>query len=66
MRAKVAVPIMEMHRAESEGFGVSANEMELCRDSLAALADDVGGRIDESSNCGWKMILPNTQSISGL
>ena len=65
-RKNAAAPIMETQGTESDGFRVSAEKEGFCEGSWAALADDVGIGINRSSNCGRKMILFNTQSISRL
>ena len=52
--------------AVAGSFGASSETEEFCGGSFAALADDVNFRNERSSSCGWKIILPNTQSINGL
>ena len=50
-----------------EGVGGTVEVTEgFCEGSRADLANDVGGGIDKSKSCGWKVILPNAQSINGL
>ena len=61
---KVAAPINEI--CKTEGFGVSTETFGVCEGSIAALVDDVRVGIDKSMTCGWKAILPNTQSINRL
>ena len=63
---KGAAPIKAMLGADARSFGVSSEMEEFCRGSFAALADDINFGNKGSSNCGWKIILPNTQSINGL
>ena len=63
---KGAAPIKATLRADVGGFGVSLKTEEFCRGSFAAMADHVNFRNEESSSCGRKIILPNTQSINGL
>ena len=64
-RMKAAAPITEIFRVVME-VSRASTEAEICRGTVAALADDVGVRGDEPNSCGWKFILPNTQSINGL
>ena len=63
---KGVVPIKAMLGADAGSFRVSSEMEEFCGGSFAALADDVNFGNEGSSNCGWKIILPNTQSINGL
>ena len=63
---KGAAPIKAMLGVDAGSFGVSSEMEEFCRGSFAALADDINFRNEGSSSCGWKIILPNTQSINGL
>ena len=63
---KGAVPIKAMLRVDVGSFGVSSEMEEFCGGSFAALVDDVNFRNEGSISCGWKIILPNTQSINGL
>ena len=63
---KGAALIKAMLGVDVGSFGVSSETEEFCGESFAALADDVNFRNEGSSNCGWKIILPNTQSINGL
>ena len=65
-RMKGAAPIKATLGADPGSFGVSLEMEEFCGGSFAALADDVNFRHEGSSSCGWKIILPNTQSINGL
>ena len=60
---KGAAPIKATLGTDAGSFGVSSETEEFCGGSFAALADDVN---EGSSSCGWKIILPNTQSINGL
>ena len=61
---KAAAPINEMCGTEVCGVSVEADGF--CREGVAALADDVRDGNDRSMICGWKVILPNAQSINGL
>ena len=63
---KGAVLIKAMLRADAGSFRVSSEMEEFCGGSFAALADDINFRNKGSSSCGWKIILPNTQSINRL
>ena len=63
---KGVVPIKAMLGADVESFGVSSEMEEFCGGSFAALADDVDFGNEGSSSCGWKIILPNIQSINRL
>ena len=63
---KGAAPIKAMLRVDVGSFGVSLETEGFCGGSFAVLADDVNFRNEGSSSCGWKIILPNTQSINGL
>ena len=63
---KGAAPIKAMLGADAGSFGVSLEMEGFCRESFAALADDINFRNKGSSSCGQKLILPNTQSINGL
>ena len=63
---KGAAPIKAMLRVDAGSFGVSLETEEFCRGSFAALADDINFGNKGSSSCGWKIILPNTQSINRL
>ena len=63
---KRAAPIKAMLGVDVGSFGVSLETEGFCRGSFAALADDVNFGNKGSSSCGWKIILPNTQSINGL
>ena len=65
-QANVAALIKEMRGTESEGMGAPGVLGAFCKDSCAALADDIRDGDNGSRTCGWKMILPNTQSINGL
>ena len=60
------MPIKAMLGADVGSLGVSLEMEEFCGGSFAALADDVSFGNKGSSSCGWKIILPNTQSINGL
>ena len=63
---KGAALIKATLRVDVGSFRVSSEMEEFCRGSFAALADDVNLGNEGSSSCGWKIILPNTQSINGL
>ena len=63
---KGSAPIKATLGANAGSFGVSSEMEELCGGSFAALADDINFGNEGSSSCGWKIILPNTQSINGL
>ena len=63
---KGAAPIKATLGVDAGSFRVSSETEEFCGESFAALADDVNFRNEGSSNCGWKIILPNTQSINRL
>ena len=63
---KGAVPIKAILGANAGSFRVSSEMEEFCGGSFATLADNVNFGSKGSSNCGWKIILPNTQSINGL
>ena len=63
---KGAAPIKVTLRADAGSFGVSLETEEFCRGSFAALADDINFGNEGSSSCGWKITLPNTQSINRL
>ena len=63
---KGAALIKAMLGADVEGFGASSETEGFCGGSFAAMADDIKFEDEESSNCGQKMILPNTQSINRL
>ena len=63
---KGAALIKAMLGADAGSFRVSLGMEEFCGGSFAALADDINFRNEGSSNCGQKIILPNTQSINGL
>ena len=63
---KGAALIKAMLGVDAGSFRVSSETEIFCRGSFAALADDVNFGNKGSSNCGWKIILPNTQSINRL
>ena len=63
---KGAALIKAMLGVDVGSFGVSSETEEFCGGSFAALADDVNFGNKGSSNCGQKIILPNTQSINRL
>ena len=63
---KGAAAIKAMLGADAESFRVSLETEGFCKGSFSALADDIKFRDEESSNCRWKMILPNMQSINRL
>ena len=63
---KESALIKAMLRADAGSFGVSSETEEFCGGSFAALADDINFGNEGSSSCGWKIILPNIQSINGL
>ena len=63
---KGAALIKAMLGADVGSFRISLETEEFCGGSFAALADDVNFGNEGSSSCGWKIILPNTQSINRL